>query len=90
MSDAVSTDRDPPKQQMAHDSMTQTLRLQAEASWSLEKLLMDRYGLEDCRVMDDGCGTGEFSSRLADLGYGVWFLPSVSAIYPTGREDLEL
>ena len=53
---------------MADESMVRTLAAQVEAIWPQEKLLLARYGLSGaCRVLDVGCGTGEFSARIARL-----------------------
>ncbi len=66
--DETSIDRNPQAAQMAHESMVRTLAAQAEAIWPQERLLLARYALRDgARVLDVGCGTGEFSRRIAEL-----------------------
>ena len=53
---------------MADESMVRNLAAQAEAIWPQERELFGRYGLAgDVAVLDAGCGTGEGSSRLAEL-----------------------
>jgi ubiquinone/menaquinone biosynthesis C-methylase UbiE len=53
---------------MADESMVRTLDAQARAIWPQESELIRRYGLPaDIRILDIGCGTGEGSSRLAEL-----------------------
>ena len=53
---------------MADESMLRTLAAQVEAIWPQEQLLLARYALPaDARVLDVGCGTGEFSARIARL-----------------------
>lgn len=67
------TDLNPQHQQMADASMIRTLDAQARAIWPQESPLFARYALPDApNVLDVGCGTGEGSSRLAEL-------------YPRGR-----
>jgi len=62
------TDLNPQERQMADDSMVRTLEAQARAIWPQEVPLIQRYGLApDVRILDAGCGTGEVSSRLAEL-----------------------
>jgi SAM-dependent methyltransferase len=64
----VTDDLNPQATQMADESMVRNLAAQAEAIWPQEIPLIQRYGLApDARVLDAGCGTGEISSRLADL-----------------------
>jgi ubiquinone/menaquinone biosynthesis C-methylase UbiE len=59
-------DLNPQAAQMAHESMVRTLAAQTEAIWPQEWPLMTRYGLAPgTRVLDVGCGTGEFELRLA-------------------------
>lgn len=53
---------------MADESMVRTLDAQARAIWPQESELIRRYGLrDDIRIVDVGCGTGEGSSRLAEV-----------------------
>lgn len=48
--------------------MVRTLDAQTRAIWPQEVELIRRYGLEgEFRILDAGCGTGEASSRLAEL-----------------------
>ncbi|HKQ18123.1 MAG TPA: class I SAM-dependent methyltransferase [Candidatus Eisenbacteria bacterium] len=62
------TDLNPHKEQMADESMVRTLDAQARAIWPQEAPLIQRYGLrDDIRILDAGCGTGEASSRLAEM-----------------------
>ena len=62
------TDLNPHGEQMADPSMLRTLEAQARAIWPQEEPLIRRYGLpDDVRILDGGCGTGEASSRLAEL-----------------------
>ena len=56
----------PQAEQMASEAMVRTLALQAEAIWPQERERVLAYGLpEDARVLDVGCGTGEFTRRVA-------------------------
>jgi len=53
---------------MADESMVRTLDAQARAIWPQESELIRRYALPaDIRILDAGCGTGEGSSRLAEM-----------------------
>lgn len=62
------TDLNPQARQMADESMVRNLEYQARAIWPQEVELIRRYGLaDDASVLDAGCGTGEGSSRLAEL-----------------------
>lgn len=62
------TDLNPQAKQMADESMVRTLSAQARAIWPQESRLIRRYGLpDDIRILDAGCGTGEGSSRLAEM-----------------------
>ncbi len=62
------TDLNPHRQQMADESMVRTLDAQARAIWPQESPLIERYGLGgELRILDAGCGTGEGTSRLAEL-----------------------
>ena len=62
------TDLNPHAKHMADESMVRTLDAQARAIWPQEVELIRRYGLgPEIRILDAGCGTGEASSRLAEL-----------------------
>jgi len=62
------TDLNPHGKQMADESMVRTLDAQARAIWPQESELIRRYALaDDIRILDAGCGTGEGSSRLAEM-----------------------
>src|ERR1700678_1540455 len=66
--ECVLTDLNPQAKQMADESMVRNLDAQARAIWPQEIPLIRRYALpEDLRILDAGCGTGEGSSRLAEL-----------------------
>ena len=62
------TDLNPQAKQMADESMIRNLDAQARAIWPQELALVRRYTLPaEARILDAGCGTGEISSRLAEL-----------------------
>jgi ubiquinone/menaquinone biosynthesis C-methylase UbiE len=62
------TDLNPQRKQMADESMVRNLSAQAEAIWPQEAPLIGRYGLgSEIQILDAGCGTGEISSRLAQM-----------------------
>ena len=62
------TDLNPQAKQMADESMVRTHDAQARAIWPQEIPLLRRYELPAApRILDAGCGTGEASSRLAEL-----------------------
>jgi ubiquinone/menaquinone biosynthesis C-methylase UbiE len=62
------TDLNPQAKQMADESMVRNLDAQARAIWPQEMPLFRRYALPvDAHILDAGCGTGEGSSRLAEL-----------------------
>jgi SAM-dependent methyltransferase len=62
------TDLNPQAKQMADESMVRNLSAQATAIWEQEIPLIRRYALPaQARVLDAGCGTGEISSRVAEL-----------------------
>jgi ubiquinone/menaquinone biosynthesis C-methylase UbiE len=62
------TDLNPQAKQMADESMVRNLDAQARAIWPQEIRLFHRYALPaEPRILDAGCGTGEVSSRLAEL-----------------------
>jgi ubiquinone/menaquinone biosynthesis C-methylase UbiE len=66
MNSSVKNERNPQAAMMADESMVRTLAAQVEAIWPQEQLLLSRYELaDDCRILDVGCGTGEFSARVA-------------------------
>ncbi|MEO8549969.1 MAG: methyltransferase domain-containing protein [Kofleriaceae bacterium] len=58
-------DRNPQLREMADESMVRNLAAQAEAIWPQEEPLFRRYAPR--AVLDIGCGTGEITSRLANL-----------------------
>ena len=65
---APATDLNPTAKQMADESMVRNLDAQARAIWPQERDLIRRYALPDgISILDAGCGTGEISSRLAEL-----------------------
>jgi ubiquinone/menaquinone biosynthesis C-methylase UbiE len=71
----VMTDLNPQAKQMADESMVRNLDAQARAIWPQEMPLFRRYTLPaDPRILDAGCGTGEVSSRLAELFPGAHVL----------------
>jgi ubiquinone/menaquinone biosynthesis C-methylase UbiE len=62
------TDLNPQAKQMADESMVRGLDAQARAIWPQELPLIRRYEIPaEARILDAGCGTGEGSSRLAEL-----------------------
>jgi ubiquinone/menaquinone biosynthesis C-methylase UbiE len=62
------TDLNPQAKQMTDESMVRNLDAQARAIWPQEVELVRRYELPaSLRILDAGCGTGEASSRLAEL-----------------------
>lgn len=66
----MSVDLFPQAGPMADESMVRNLSAQAEAIWPLEQPLLSRYGVgadDPVRVLDAGCGTGEFALRLGML-----------------------
>lgn len=64
----MTVERNPQAEQMAHESMLRTLAAQADAIWPAERALFARYGLAGAlEVADIGCGSGEITSRLAQL-----------------------
>jgi ubiquinone/menaquinone biosynthesis C-methylase UbiE len=61
-------DLNPQGRQMADESMVRNLESQARAIWPQEAPLFRRYELpETPKILDAGCGTGEVSSRIAEL-----------------------
>jgi SAM-dependent methyltransferase len=64
----MSENLNPQREQMAHESMVRTLRAQAEAIWPGESEFLRGYALAPgARVLDVGCGTGEFVRRLGEF-----------------------
>ena len=62
------TDLNPQAKQMADESMVRGLEAQATAIWPQELQFIRRYAIPaEARILDAGCGTGEGSSRLAEL-----------------------
>lgn len=62
------TDFNPQAEQMADESMVRNLDAQARAIWPQEVEIFRRYALPaHAHILDAGCGTGEISSRLAEL-----------------------
>ena len=62
------TDLNPQAKHMEHESMVRNLDAQARAIWPQEMPLFQRYALPEApAILDAGCGTGEGSSRLAEL-----------------------
>jgi ubiquinone/menaquinone biosynthesis C-methylase UbiE len=62
------TDLNPQAKQMADESMVRNLDAQARAISPQEIALIRRYALPaEPHILDAGCGTGEISSRLAEL-----------------------
>jgi ubiquinone/menaquinone biosynthesis C-methylase UbiE len=58
-------DRNPQAKQMADESMVRTLAAQADAIWPQEAPIV--RACSPTRILDVGCGTGEFTSRIARL-----------------------
>ncbi|MGB9429238.1 MAG: class I SAM-dependent methyltransferase [Gammaproteobacteria bacterium] len=64
----MATDLNPQKQHMADESMVRTLAAQTEAIWPQEREFIAGYGVPaDAKVLDVGCGTGEFTWRCAEM-----------------------
>lgn len=62
------TDLNPQAKPMADESMARNLDAQARAIWPQESKLIARYGLSgNLKILDAGCGTGEISTRLAEM-----------------------
>jgi ubiquinone/menaquinone biosynthesis C-methylase UbiE len=59
------TDRNPQAKQMADESMVRTLAAQIDAIWPQEQPIVAAYAPPPARILDVGCGTGEFTSRIA-------------------------
>jgi ubiquinone/menaquinone biosynthesis C-methylase UbiE len=65
MSDPLGHDRNPQAKQMADESMVRTLAAQIDAIWPQERPIVAAYDPPPARILDVGCGTGEFTSRIA-------------------------
>lgn len=64
----MTVNRNPQAQQMADESMVRNLAAQARAIWPQERALFQGYRLAaDAGILDLACGTGEITSRLAEL-----------------------
>jgi ubiquinone/menaquinone biosynthesis C-methylase UbiE len=62
------TNLNPQAKQMADESMVRGLDAQARAIWPQERELIRRYAIPaEPLILDAGCGTGEGSSRFAEL-----------------------
>ena len=62
------TDLNPQAKQMADESMVRGLDAQIRAIWPQESQLFGRYSLPaEPSILNAGCGTGECSSRIAEL-----------------------
>jgi ubiquinone/menaquinone biosynthesis C-methylase UbiE len=59
-------DRNPQAKQMADESMVRTLAAQIEAIWPQEEPIVGANAAPS-KILDVGCGTGEFTSRVARL-----------------------
>lgn len=84
MSRPLSVDfdpRHPQAAQMADPAMLRTLRFQAEATWPQESRLLARYALPaGARLLDLGCGSGEFVRRLAGAFPGAESITGVDVL----------
>lgn len=66
---------------MADPAMLRTLRFQAEATWPQESRLLARYALPaGARLLDLGCGSGEFVRRLAGAFPGAESITGVDVL----------
>jgi SAM-dependent methyltransferase len=64
----MSQTRNPQAEPMADESMVRNLRAQIEAIWPQERALVERHLIgENARVLDVGCGTGEWAAKLLGL-----------------------
>ncbi|CAN5879253.1 hypothetical protein BH11MYX3_BH11MYX3_22870 [soil metagenome] len=60
--------RNPQAKEMADESMVRNLAAQADAIWPQELPILRRHALPEApAILDVGCGTGEISSRLAEV-----------------------
>ncbi len=58
----------PQAREMGDESMVRNLAAQAEAIWPQESPIFAQYSLPpNARILDVGCGTGEITSRVAEL-----------------------
>jgi SAM-dependent methyltransferase len=83
------TNWNPQAAQMADESMVRTLAAQTEAIWPQEAPLLRRYQLSnDARVLDAGCGTGEFTARMAEVlpSGSLWGVDVLEASLHRARE----
>jgi len=84
MSRPLSVDfdpRHPQAAQMADPAMLRTLRFQAEATWPQESRLLARYALPaGARLLDLGCGSGEFVRRRAGAFPGAESITGVDVL----------
>ena len=65
LQNVVVDDRNPQAREMADESMVRNLAAQIEAIWPQEQPLVQRYRATS--VLDVGCGTGEFTRRVAEM-----------------------
>jgi SAM-dependent methyltransferase len=73
--------RHPQAAQMADPAMLRTLRFQTEATWPQESRLLARYALPaGARLLDVGCGSGEFVRRLAEAFPGAESITGVDVL----------
>ena len=73
--------RHPQAAQMADPAMLRTLRFQVEATWPQESRLLARYALPaGARLLDLGCGSGEFVRRLAEAFPGAASITGVDVL----------
>jgi len=64
----MAHENNPQEAQMADESMLRTLEAQAKAIWPQEKIFVQEYNIpQAARILDVGCGSGEISSRLANM-----------------------
>jgi SAM-dependent methyltransferase len=65
----------PQAREMGDESMVRNLAAQAEAIWPQEGPILAHYSLPPkARILDVGCGTGEITSRVAELFPGAELL----------------
>lgn len=64
----MTQDHNPQEPQMADESMVRNLAAQAEAIWPQEREIVRRIRMpRSARILDVGCGTGEFATRILEL-----------------------